>query len=331
MVAGSLRTYDSVVNASGILYRVVDTPSVRLGGLHAQTEYSVAIEPPISTSPSRAYLEIGLLVKEPSIPKWRLWLNSIAITREFKPSFMVELESGLYAKTVYDLKPVLASQKPPYRIVIQYNGSPEIEVADLVLTALYPDEDGKVTYSSVSGALILEPGERYSISLPKASTKLDVSAVVRLPNKFAKLIFRCGEHEVPVHGYAGWREVSLHCTGSSLEVEYVKLTEPYYPRKALIVSIFASHEVRKEPVLEVRVVGSDEGFAAEVFNKGMVPPESAILLVFQRGIVVKRVELPSIEPGGKFKVDLGSEARGATLRLVWRYKGKTKLIEYKVR
>ena len=71
--------------------------------------------------------------------------------------------------------------------------------------------------------------------------------------------------------------------------------------------------------------------ALRIVNTGSAAPETLMLLVFQRGIVVERVELPTIGPGEEHEVKLERGLHGSTVRLVWRYKGRSSTSEYRVR
>ncbi len=333
---GELAVYDAAKEAKLLVKHVVDTPLVRLGGLQSSTEYSFVFEPPVEVKPVRAYLEVGMVLRDRVLPKWRLWVNRIAVTREFKPALLLDLDeaSRYYAKAIYDLTPVLGSSEPPYRVVVQYEGSPEIELTDISVLALYPDEASTTTYLYYGGALAMMPGEEKVVKLPYAVEGARLSLVVGMPSRAAELVVGCGPREVEVKGLVGYHEISFECGGVARELRmvYRKPPYPFYPRTLVISSLLVERSVKSEPRLSFRSVErTGRGVVVTVANEGSARPELALLVVTSRGLVLKRLELPALEPGAETRVELGEVPEGSSVRLVWRYKGETKVREVRLR
>jgi hypothetical protein len=336
MVRGSLTLYDTASKANILLKRFIDTPLARLGGLQSSTEYSITVEPPTRVNPIRAYLEIGMIVADRVLTKWRLWVNRIAVTREFKPTVLLKLEDrgAFYAKTMYDLTPVLASVEAPYRIVVQYEGSPEVELTDVSLTTLYPDEDSTTSYILYSGAVALEPGEEHSIELPSDLSNANLSLVIGFPSKLAQVTIRCGDTAQKVAGLVGYHEIGVTCRNrlSTVKLIYHRPQYPFYPKTLIVSSLALEQSTRREPVMDIAVSKLEGGRAVvTVRNNGSSKPEMAMLIIISRGSILRRIDVGGVEPGQSIELAVDGVPEGALLRLVWRFKGETRVREVRVR
>ncbi len=332
MAKGSLQHYDAGEGLRALLYRFVDLPAARLGGLHGSSEYGVVIEPPLNIQPSKVLLEVGIIVKDLKLPKWRLWVNSVAVTREFKPTLTAQLNDvdAYYAKVAYDLKPIVASTKPPYRIVIQYEGSPELELNDISLTALYPDEDSLTSYRYYSGALLLAPGDSISIDLPPGIDQGNASVIIRIPNRAARIKLSCG-NEIVVTGIVGPYEARVNCSASKLDIVYeASKGINYFPRTAIVSSILFEKSIKREPDFAIKLA-ADETRKVIVRNIGTASPETLMLIAMRPGEVVERIILEPLGPGAETTLNIKNIEAATTLRIIWRFKGETRFKEFKLR
>lgn len=332
MARGKLVAYDSGINVRALLHRSLDLPSQRLGGLHAATEYEVSFEPPVPSTPEKAFLEVGMLVRDVKLAKWRLWVNTVAVTREFKPSIVVKLDdvTGYYAKAIYDLKPVLASTSPPYKLTIQYEGSPELEITDLSLLALYPDSDSTSSYQYYGGAVALEPGDSITVDVSSELGSYTATLVALVPSKAAEIVVECNGASKRVAGLVGVTDVRVPCRGGSITITHRKGSIQYFPRSVVVTSLVVENVVRREPDLAIEAREAGDRISVRVVNRGAASPDAVVLIAIRRGIAVERVELGPLPPGKEAEITVGARPP-VTLRLVWRFKGETRIRELRLR
>ena len=262
-----------------------------------------------------AYLSIGVVLGEGArLPlSWKLAVDGVNIAREFKPQFVVETDSGVYAKAVYDVRPVLASrlaEREEHRVFLARDAYHPIEVVDVFLFARY---EGPYEYSTsyLTGAVKLEPGEVYQVSarlpqVPEGSRSAGI--MIHSPSHLA-------EFEIVIGGSRPFRagggdstflEVPFAYRGSPvpLSIRYVKPSVPFYPKHAIVADtiIVDLAAPAPRPRIVIESVAEEEGVVVvkgRVVNEGEGDMHDTLLEVSAMTVLVHRERLGTLEPGGE--------------------------------
>ncbi len=274
-----------------------------------------------------AYLSIGVVLGEGArVPfSWKLAVDGVNIAREFKPQFVVETDSGVYAKAVYDVKPVLASrlaEREDHRVFMARDAYHPVEVVDVFLFARY---EGPYEYSSsyLTGAVRLEPGEVYQASarLPQVpGGNRSAGIMIHSPSHLAEFEIVIGGSK-PFHtggGGSAFLEVPFTYRGSPvpLSIRYLRPSVPIYPKHAvvsdaIIVDLAAP---APRPRIVIESVVEEDGVVVvrgKVVNEGEGEMHDALLEVSAMTVQVHRERLGTLESGG----ERGFEARVPLNRL----------------
>lgn len=83
---------------------------------------------PIGLKVIRSYLEIYAIPVDLRYARWKLWLNSFPLTKEFKPNYVFEVKGLPTALFIYDVTPIIArdSRKNIHKLFIRNIGSTAI-------------------------------------------------------------------------------------------------------------------------------------------------------------------------------------------------------------
>ncbi len=337
MTAGRMILYATSVGSNNDLFYDVDLVNVKLGGLSGFTEYSVKFTPPIieSSKVDKTLLEIGVLTRESRLSKWRLWVNNVAITREYKPSLTASVDDELiFGKALFDLKPVIDSTTEQYSVTIQYDGSPEATITHIGLLVVYRSPDSKLDMEFYSGALVLQPGDEYSIK-PRIMETLrnsNIRVVMVVPNKLSRVSLDCGNTK-KITGIIGPQDVKLRCSGESIRVKYEETSTPFYPKTLIVSSILIENLERKEPQLDINILDiKGDNVLVRVTNRGNTEPENIYLIAVSKGQVIDRKKIDKLKPKTTYTTSIKVRRDSLNIvRLVWRFKGEPRIKEVKVR
>ncbi|MEM0038725.1 MAG: hypothetical protein QXX81_02370 [Zestosphaera sp.] len=212
MVAGSMVVCTSGIY-EGVPYRLTYTSLGAIGGYGKPR--CAQLNLPVDTALSPSFLSI-LLKGEDLRPKsfsWKVSVNTINVTREFKPQILVESEGLTYASQTFDVTQIVR-EPGKYTLRLSAETSRVVEILSVSLVGLTPVPGVRVNMSYYSGVLTLSNGESYSFKHPAEGLELGFESVVEVPSKTAELAVGCGGERVFIQ-LVGLNELVLKKTPAS--------------------------------------------------------------------------------------------------------------------
>ncbi len=303
----------------GDVYYVNVYPGVSIGGfMPSRKTIPISFHHPLKKKLEQALLEIGVIVPDTNV-KWRVKVNGISITKEFKPHSTCKAGSKLFAKLVYDITSIMKTpesiRKRRVNVTFKTEGGGEsLLVEHLGILAFYPTREAVSNIYYLSGALSLEPGEKAELSFKYRSEKALVDASIYMPSPDAVGRLLINDYEVPISGIRGMDEVSAMVEGlgdnNKLTIIHEDTGETYYPKQMRVSSIILIDKVYKEPKIVVEEVKAPEELRigekikVKITNKGESRPDSLLVVLMNLGNVVHREILKPIEPGETIELEL---------------------------
>ncbi len=343
MAKGVLAEVDSS-SGRGLLVRGSYTGRMLVGvGLNASkrgvVNLATEVEGPYKAE--KALLELGMtLPRGVRLPlRMKIILDGLTVSREFKPQFLGEGDDSIYAKAIYDVKPLVASKlasRPRHRLVVIYDSSKIVGLDEASLVAVYDVEGAWYSYTLRSGVMSVKPGEEVIVSakLPESRMKvkgLYVNLVV--PSRFSDIEVRAGNSVKIVSGVQGpvLVEGSFASPGDAVRVSinYRGLAGSAAQTTAYITGVMVvESQVPRASLRITSVEAENEGggllVKARVANTGARTPDKVMLLVTALGIPLARVPVDTVEPGAEVsvetKVDLSklpAPTDRVSVRVVW--------------
>lgn len=319
------------LNATGDLLSVFQP----IGGVLSHYNTKLAVPMNLFNRRSRkvkhAVLEL-LVESRRAVPEWKLKLDNVNITRQFKPTHFLaagEGGRGLY-KFVYDVTSILNAHevlsKEWVNVSVKYEGGEPFTVRYLLLDAIYEDQDTYISYRHSTGLLLLESGERYSFPLEEFSSRAVDSRLVIYTPKQAEIKISTDKYNfvarLPQGGVEDYT-LAFNEGAKFIEVELSATRHSY----AILSSITAYRCLMREPKLELCSVdytfsGNRLVLKLRICNKGESSPDKVIVSVLRKGNVLCSFQVPraDVPPGGfvEHVVDLpGSQLDEINVRLIW--------------
>ncbi len=351
MAVGVLKQYLYETIDGDTVY-ITRIPDIRLGGLESSKAYiPIDFYLPEGVELIKSILELGLYVPRERLV-WRLKLNGVPITREFKTDTIASLRDRYYGKLVYDVTPILAAREKRRRIrcglLIKYDGSEEIRLSHIGLLIAYSTSDAKSCISMLSGAYILDPGERQVFQL-KHPTGLDVDGELRTilftPSKQARIsISFNGVQLSTIEGVVGGEEIASRVSNisglNSVEVYHLESETRYYPKELVLSTIALIQKLVKEPELVVKEILVPEKIErggkikAVIVNNGESKPDKALVSILSLGTTITQKNIPKLEPGEEtiveIPIDLPKGSYNLVFRVIWKKLSHTSFRDKKI-
>ncbi len=350
MVSGDLKQYVFEKFDGEVIYKSI-LPSIKLGGLETSKAFiPIDLVLPGEIEISKALLELAIKSRRERFT-WRLKVNGVPVTREFKPNSIAEAKDYLFSKLVYDITPIMqARKKRRHRcnIVVRYEGSEYLSIEHVGLLLYIPSEDAKSYISLLSGALALEPGEVYR-SILKHPTGIDTTGKLRVtlfsPSTQAEIGIRFnGKLETSLSSIVGGEEAVLEVSDinevNTIDINHVDTGATYYPKELLISSLYLQQSIYREPKLTIKeIIISDKLESGDkirlvISNDGESVPDKSILTIIHLGSTIYREELPNLEPGEETvvepKIKLPRGEYPLIIRLIWKKLSRTTFTDKKI-
>lgn len=305
-------------------------------------------------SVERLLLSIGVFTdRDIRAPiSWKLVVDGVSISREFRPQFIVETDDGYYMKAIYDVKPILASRvvgQESHKILVYRDAVHPIRLADALLYARFKSEKARYAVSYFTGAVSLEPGEHYKVDANIGrgfGGKRTAGVIVHSPyhDSAFELVAGGSRPERAVGQGVHYIQVSVPYKGSPVPVS-VKYIDPgykYYPRIAILTEAIVAELLAPAPeprlvIGEVEVEDSRVRVRGSVENIGDDVLDSTMIVVLALGARLARRTLPPVEPGGSISFTLEFDVSRlpitpsrASVRLIWRRLGETRLVSREI-
>ncbi len=328
MVNGDLKIYALEALRGDIAYSTTVVP-LHLGGLSNPNMGSVSLSLPVPPESKvvKVLLEIGMVTRAyPERMRWRLWFDGVAVSREYRPKSIAKLsdEPGYYSKAVFDITPIYRHERSVHEVTVAYEGSDPVTVEHVGLLAIYDVPDSVVSYAFVSGALAIDPGERYTLSLrlrdvPTDATSASMRVVAALTHRDSKLAISVNGSRVrELSGFVGVEDANLDDIPVASEYR-VSFEHESGSRHARLSTIVVTVAKRTLPDIVVDSVERVNGKArVRLVNRGTSTPEKLMLLVMVPGESIQRMELEPLAPGEARVVEVEApKGKMTAVRIVW--------------
>lgn len=324
-------------------------PSKRIGGLTLERE-TIPLDFPIlhrSDELELAYLEIGVLTTTTNI-EWRVKVNGINITREFKPITYSKLSSYLFTKHVYDITSVLKTQeslkKGRVNITFRREGGQPITIEQLSIIALINTSEAQSILKYYTGSIGLEPGEEIVINTDFKQPGSLIRTINYIPSRLAELLISIDDKKTyRLSNTQGMSDDVLPTNDlheiNSIKFKHIESSEKYLPREVCLSNILIHSSYYLKPDLyieEIDIPSKATGSLrakVRIVNKGLSKPDKVLLIVLSRGEVVFSKNIKPIEPSSETTEEIViNQPPGEhvlVFRVVWRKIARTWFTEEK--
>ena len=318
------------------------TTTLGSGGLASKSSFfKIPLAKPSGCKVNTGILSVSLTapptVKTPF--RWRLELDGLTISREAKPQFTVPLEDSMFYKIVFDVKPVLASKGEHTAIEshvlrASYDSAHPITIRELSLFKVYSKPRLEHSALYLTGAIALDPGDSYSVSLstPRSLGDGDRLLVLTLiiPSPRINLNLRLNEELTEISGH-GFKLVEIPSIPENVRItiEYPKPEISIYPKRVLLTNVLLVENKTPVPPLRIQAddVAVEEGklkVKLTIANEGSESAEDVSVTLKHAMLNLKEAKLGSLEPGEVTSVVLEAEtsriptkAQRLTIRVSW--------------
>ena len=332
MVEGDLLKFLDKRFKGDIFYTTI-FPGKPVGGLTLSRETIPLDWTPIpNTTLAIALLEIGVLTPHTSID-WRVKVNGINVTKEFKPIATAPLGDKLYAKHVFDITSILklpeSMKKNRVNVTFKREGGDIITIEHISLITLFESEEAESVIKYYSGASSLEPGEKIKYGIGYD----DKSAVFRttfyIPSTLAQMLIRIGEdYSVEIRNIQGMNEethrLSLSNGINDVEYYHIDTGEKYAPKEISLSNILVYNTKYVQPDIVIEEINLPSEAEKEaiakirIVNKGESKPDKLLVTVMTRGEVLKVKEIEPLEPGREAEVEIPIKQPPGEYTLIFR-------------
>jgi hypothetical protein len=336
---------------NGDMYYYTVFPDVRIGGLMPSRQtIPLSMVHPLKEKLEYALLEIGVVVPSEKV-NWRIKVNGISVTKEFKPHAVSPSGNGLFAKLVYDITSILKTpeslRKRRVNVTFKTEGMTDILIRQVSLLALYPTDEAKTHISYLSGSVSLKPGEKKVFETRYSGGNGILKAILFVPSKRAmsKIVIN-GEQVHEIYNIQGIDEINFKldklAEKNTIEIEHIDIGEKYYPRELNISTLLLYKQIYKEPKLEITEYNVPEvipvaggSISVKIENKGESRPDKTLLVVMLHGNVIARRKLDNPLPGEKLEtsidVKLPEGTHDLVVRIIWNKLSKMYYMDKRIR
>ncbi|MEM1679090.1 MAG: hypothetical protein QXV81_02530 [Ignisphaera sp.] len=275
--------------------------------------------PPIPVVQS--YL-IVILSRDPtytSFTKWKISLNNIILTREFKPHIDMQIGEKLAQSLfIYDVTKTISRD---VNLKIGYEGKKPIKLDAAVLISIHRYEEFYLGFNFIMKILNLNS----SIELPKAELsfkpterRLNMGIVAEkactLELEVIGNLGRSTKHglmqgfnmvEVPIEGALNIDSINTRCNSSSARHIFTCLFSLY--------SNYPTIDVKSVEMLE-------DGVSLTLYNTGTTSADDIELVFLRHGVQVYRFRIGGVKPGEEKAVLLPkniARMNNVTARVIW--------------
>ena len=318
-IAGDvLSTFKPVNQVLSSSHPRINIPLNLVGRRNRRVEYSL--------------LEVVTVSKDEQLD-WRLKLEGISITRQFKPtmSTYMENENLVVSKFIYDITSILNAPevvgKETLNFVIKHEGGSPLRVLSVLLDVIVEDQEAFTMYEHYSGIKMLDASSVVTI---KPSSDLDdvVWRLIGYSLKRSTIAITCeGEKSHFEIGQDVVEEYSFRAKKAG-EVR-VELADKLAKSPVFLLGLTLLHNRVKEPSLEITrySVVSEEGatkLILRIRNVGESTPDKLIITAIHRGLPLTTIveSDPKLTPGEEVEKTVTIPTRqilkgGFVIRLIW--------------
>lgn len=285
-----------------------------------------------NASLSIALLEIGVITPHTRVD-WRVKVNGISLTKEFKPLAIARLGNKFYTKHVFDITSILKQpeslRKNSVNITFKREGGDIITIEHLSLISLFETGEAETMIKYYSGALSLEPGEKSGLNIGFDEKTTIFRTSMYIPSKLAQMIIGInGEHNIEINNLQGMNEevhkLSLDNGLNTIEYHHIDNGEKYAPREISLSNLLIYNVKYTKPDIMIQEINLPEEARKEVvakiriINKGETKPDKLLLTIMSRGIVLVVKEIKPLEPGEEAEIEIPIKQPPGTYNLIFR-------------
>ncbi|MEM1628214.1 MAG: hypothetical protein QW551_02895 [Desulfurococcaceae archaeon] len=333
MVAGSLWQLEAV-DLSGDLINLFKPVETLLHNYNSRIGISLNLVNRNKRLIKNAIIEIILESMSERL-EWKLRVNGIGVTKEFKPHISLKLGNRWLHKFIFDISSLLnvqhALSREWFNVNIKYEGGDPFSVKALVFNAIYEDGDASTSIKHLTGLLRLNLGENIEVHIPDyiRSDIYDMRMILEIPRD-GRIKLIVGDNETEIlsnsHGFDEYvYTVNRAHTENKIRLVYQNSRSPR--EIPMVVSSIMMFRTRiKQPRLEIRDLEivrkeNDIWLRLYIVNTGSSIPDRVIYSVFHRGQVICsfRENIP-IKPGEELVKEIyvkGNIRDDITVRVIW--------------
>ncbi len=240
----------------------------------------------------------------PKVMPWKISINDVTLSREFKPQMLLNLNDFTYALLAYEVSPIV-TKSGKYLLKISSETSETLEVLQASLTGVSEAMDVLTAVSHYSGILGLTPGEHTTLELPNGGSSLGMYLSVKTPSKNSYVVI---EHGSTVLKYTNLLEVDevlvkdMKVTDDrTLRIKHEVLDNNVgssSSRVLLLSDVLIYRPFNKGPQLNLGLIKAGNGrFEISVSNEGDINAEKPQLVLLANGKLVSKYVIDTLMPG----------------------------------
>ncbi len=264
---------------------------------------------------------------------WRVGIEELSITREFKPQVVVECGGYLYAVHLFDLSKVVKGGKT-YTLTISCDSPHPITIDGVELVGVKRDSGLITEVDYRGGCILINQTENYAVQYSsKYDGRVSTSILLNMPSKNAKVDIVLNERVVKtLNNYIGLINTVINSFeslgNSTLSIYHRDSGAKYHPPFIPIYSILRYKMNKEGPkisivVSDVRRKGNNISITATLRNEGDLVCDTLTLIALSGGNLFIRDVIRSLKPGEELSKSYDVDAKKANKLMVLRaiYKG----------
>jgi len=281
----------------------------------------------------KAYLLLALSLTSPFNPmhKWKIVLDEVVLTREYKPFIETNTGNAIRALFVYDVTSAIKGCEPTLRVVYDGRNPVRIDVASLITLHDYPNFhtyiEGYVHIESLAKQLSLTYGVPTSFTPNEGKIFLAVSA---MKNDTMKVFSKEDNNSVEYPLSPGINLVEIDLG------KYSAQTIDVVASSAQTIHLFniLAYSYAVYPHIEVEELRIDDGSLHLILrNSGQESADDAMIVLLRLGTVIAQQKVGPIKEGERVEISVPLSGRytPSLVRIVWRKATRTFLNDIKPR
>ncbi|MGC8975253.1 MAG: hypothetical protein ACP5KB_03540 [Thermoprotei archaeon] len=235
---------------------------------------------------------------------WRVSVNSVNITREFKPQVVVSLEGMMYALQVFDVSQII---KEPGKYLLKFSAetSKTVEVLSASLVGVEQSQGIEVALDYYSGVLVLRKGDEYVFTHSREGLELGIEMVAEVPSRTSEIAVVCNEETV-ISQLVGVSEISLKKLQASQERKCsVVLRKSDVPKPLVLSDLLVYRPLTPVPQVSLKAsLISNREISVLARNEGVSRLSKALVVALSEGKTLSKSELRDLRPGELVEVRL---------------------------
>ncbi|MEM0380261.1 MAG: hypothetical protein QXX35_05845 [Desulfurococcaceae archaeon] len=335
---------------NGLMYKYIDKsfngdvvytyvfPSKQINGLVFERE-TIPLDFPVikeHVELDLAYLELSVLSTNTNV-NWRVKVNGINVTREFKPIVYSKIGNYLFTKHLFDITSVLKTPESMKRsrvnVTFKREGGQPIIIEQISIIALVKTIEAFSTVKYYTGCLTLEPGDETSLDIGFKQKDSLLRLTCFIPNKLAELLVNIDDKKTyRINNAHGMIDETIQASDlfeiNNIKLKYVESSEKYLPREICLSNLIVLSSTYSKPDLFIEELDvpsrAKSSFKAriKIVNKGSSKPDKILLVVFNKGEIISSKSIQPVEPGGEIVEELVINQppgqHNLVFRIIWR-------------